>query len=93
MEQLRAELHALNEKVNIILERQEQIRIKVDKTEKMVTGNGKIEEGIAFRVKRVEDHVDFVHRFGWIIVGALATIPSGVITGIVIYIFKMNGRV
>jgi hypothetical protein len=80
----------IKEKINLLIERQEVIQEKVIKTEKMVTGNGKIEEGIAFRLSTVEKHVQFVNKFGWMILTGIATIPPAIATSFILNALRFS---
>ena len=89
MENIEKQLSTIEQNLVLLLERQTDIKLKVDKLEKVVTGNGEVEKGILFRLSGVESHVDFVHRFGWLILGASVSIPPVVLTAVILKILHL----
>jgi len=90
MEELKEALNSLKSDLKILITNQSEIKVRVEKIEKMVTGNGEVEKGIAFRLKFVESHVNFVHKFGWIIFGTMATVPPAILCAFLVHVMKIK---
>lgn len=65
-------------------DRLESIEKKQDQILLILTGNGKPEEGLSFRVAQHAEFVGFWKRFGWVVLGALAGIPPTIMAAIII---------
>lgn len=91
MADLEHDLSELKGKLDLILERQSNIQNQLNKVDKIVVGNGKIEEGVLFRLAGVENHVKFVNRFGWLILSGAMTIPPAILTVIILNILQIKG--
>lgn len=56
------------------------IRKKIRDIHEILTGNGKPESGLVFKVAIVTNHVNFMNRFGWLILTGAVGVPFTVLT-------------
>lgn len=63
-------------------------REQVAQMYKIITGNGRPQDGLAFRVAQHAEFVGFWKRFGWLILGAIIAVPPTVMAAVIVNILQ-----
>lgn len=66
------------------------MRQKINDMHTILLGNGKPEDGLAFKVAQHAEFIGFWKRFWWLILGAIVAVPPTVMAAIIINILQTS---
>ena len=62
-----------------------EMKESIDDIHQILTGNGKPQEGLVFKVAKNTDHRRFMEKWGWLVVMLLTSAPFSIFVGIMVW--------